>query len=59
MACRARLTSADLFPAQAGVILLFERSDEGLVTFPRASGGDPALRAGDASNIAFSPRKRG
>ena len=48
-----------LFPAQAGVILDERPFFTSARSFPRASGGDPAVQMGLLTIVDFSPRKRG
>ena len=43
---RASIRGYFLFPAQAGVIPWKPRNENGIFTFPRASGGDPDRDAG-------------
>ncbi len=50
---------AEVFPAQAGVILEQLTRQLSLLSFPRASGGDPILLSRGAGVVLFSPRKRG
>ena len=55
----ALLTTGALFPAQAGVILNHSKHYQFYTAVPRASGGDPIDRDGDAKITLCSPRKRG
>ena len=53
------MTLIDLFPAQAGVILLVDASYIRLSPIPRASGGYPSFSGPPTASRGYSPRKRG
>ena len=53
------INGARVFPAQAGVILAMLLFMMHLVSFPRASGGDPELALGSAENGAVFPAQAG
>ena len=48
-----------VFPAQAGVILSGGQIGSRSESIPRASGGDPYMKAKNRVNSLYSPRKRG
>ena len=52
-------TKKEVFPAQAGVILLFHAINGKTYGIPRASGGDPYSIGEGKQKGKYSPRKRG
>ena len=48
-----------LFPAYAGVILIEEKRDVLILSFPRVCGGDPGAPGINRDRKTFSPRMRG
>ena len=48
-----------LFPAHAGVILIFPADPYPHLTFPRTRGGDPTDKKSASFDTFFSPHTRG
>ena len=48
-----------LFPARAGVILVFASLSEGFSTIPRTRGGDPTSGFDEYNGLDYSPHARG